>query len=45
MNEGLAYLDGLLSDLGDSIVAGANFLINVDENLFRDRFPNRLVPL
>jgi hypothetical protein len=34
MNEGLAYRDQLLSDLGDSIVAVANFFMNVDENLF-----------
>ena len=34
MNEGLAYRDRLLSDLGDSIAAAANFFMNVDENLF-----------
>lgn len=34
MNEGLAYRDRLLSDLGESIVAAANFFMNVDENLF-----------
>ena len=34
MNEGLAYRDRLLSDLGDSITAAANFFMNVDENLF-----------
>ena len=34
MNEGLAYRERLLSELGDSIVAAANFFMNVDENLF-----------
>lgn len=34
MNEGLAYRERLLSELGDSILAAANFFTNVDENLF-----------
>ena len=34
MNEGLAYREQLLSDLGDNISAAANFFMNVDENLF-----------